>query len=89
MIVALAETLVKHLCLPFIGLCITLQKWRRRWFVLGRCMETDRPILHYYTDKKNAGRKKPRGEIELEHCEQVRTNNSRRVLSFVCSVENR
>ena len=34
-------------------------------------METDRPILHYYTDKKNAGRKKPRGEIELEHCEQV------------------
>ena len=50
-------------------------------------METDRPLLHYYTDKKNAGRKKPRGEIELEHCEQVLITLG--VLSFVCSVENR
>lgn len=46
----------------------SLQRWRRRWFVLRQGDLPGQYFLEYYTDKKCL---KLKGKIDLDHCEQV------------------
>ena len=56
---------------------LSLQRWRRRWFVLlqqqgpdggGFGAAADQFVLNYYTDET---KKKLKGSIFLDECEQV------------------
>ena len=50
-------------------LCSLFQKWRRRWFVLQQGKLPRQYLLNYYQDDT---KKKLKGTIALDDCEQVR-----------------
>ena len=52
-----------------VTLCSLFQKWRRRWFVLQQGKLPRQYLLNYYQDDT---KKKLKGTIALDDCEQVR-----------------
>ena len=50
-----------------------LQRWRRRWFVLQQGKLPRQYLLNYFTDET---KKRLKGSIALDECEQVRHDHS-------------
>ena len=50
-------------------LLLFLQRWRRRWFVLQQGKLPRQYLLNYFTDET---KKRLKGSIALDECEQVR-----------------
>ena len=54
-------------------LLLFLQRWRRRWFVLQQGKLPRQYLLNYFTDET---KKRLKGSIALDECEQVRHDHS-------------
>ena len=50
------------------------QKWRRRWFVLQQGKLPRQYVLNYYVDDS---KKRLKGTIPLDDCQQVRQKNTK------------
>ena len=66
-------------------LFLFLQRWRRRWFVLQQGKLPRQYLLNYFTDET---KKRLKGSIALDECEQVRHDHFYKALTSIIVLQS-